>query len=265
MDAMRYRLRLFLAITACVMILGTFGFSRVEGLSLLDALYFSVVTVTTVGYGDLHPVSPAGKVLAMVLIVSGVGTFAGLVANVTEVFLTRRERALRQEKIRTITSIFFSRMGAQLLAVFARADTDSAGLVGAADQPVELYKLLKEHQFRLEAARVDRPALTAFLVEHTDFLLRLWENPALAEETEFTALLRAVFHLSEELYHRQRYATLPPADLAHLNGDLNRVYVLLGRQWLTYLDDIQVHFPYLHHLALRMNPFDPERSVLVES
>ena len=67
-----------------VMVLGTLGFMFVEKIPLTDALYFSIVTIATVGYGDIHPATQAGKVLAIFMIVLGVGTFLGVVANATE-------------------------------------------------------------------------------------------------------------------------------------------------------------------------------------
>lgn len=52
-----------------------------EDLSPVDALYFSIVTMATVGYGDIHPVTPLGKIFAIVMIFCGVGTFLGVVAG----------------------------------------------------------------------------------------------------------------------------------------------------------------------------------------
>ena len=73
------RIALFLA---GLVILGAAGFILVEGLSPLDALYLTVATITTVGYGDLVPVSPAGKVFSAFLMLGGVSTgfyFLGLI------------------------------------------------------------------------------------------------------------------------------------------------------------------------------------------
>jgi hypothetical protein len=55
-----------------------------------------------------------------------------------------------------------------------------------------------------------------------DFLLRLLENPNLLEHESVTKLLRAVFHLAEELSWRQDIAALPDSDLNHLSGDVTR-------------------------------------------
>jgi voltage-gated potassium channel len=63
---------------------GTIFYTQVEGWGWLDALYFSVTTLTTVGLGDLSPATDAGKVFTMLYIFTGVGllvTFLGLVAE----------------------------------------------------------------------------------------------------------------------------------------------------------------------------------------
>ena len=75
-----------LALTVVLLVSGTAFYANVERLTPLDALYLSVMTLTTVGYGDLHPVTPAAKVFTMVYVFLGIGA---LVA-----FMTRLAQAL---------------------------------------------------------------------------------------------------------------------------------------------------------------------------
>ncbi|MAP39720.1 MAG: hypothetical protein CL879_08900 [Dehalococcoidia bacterium] len=49
--------------------------------SFEDALWWAIVTVTTVGYGDITPVTATGHAIAMVLMLVGIGLFGGLTAN----------------------------------------------------------------------------------------------------------------------------------------------------------------------------------------
>ncbi|WP_022849811.1 potassium channel family protein [Limisalsivibrio acetivorans] len=55
---------------------GTVGYAVVEGASPLDALYMTIITVTTVGYGEVIPLSNEGKTFTIVLILLGTGTLA---------------------------------------------------------------------------------------------------------------------------------------------------------------------------------------------
>ena len=57
--------------------------------SFPDALYWSIVTVSTVGYGDHYPVTVVGKFTAVVLIFLGIGIFGGIVGKLVAVFSSR--------------------------------------------------------------------------------------------------------------------------------------------------------------------------------
>jgi len=59
--------------------MGTWFYARVEGWTVLDALYFSVVTLTTVGFGDLAPNTSAGKIFTIFYILVGLGLISGFV------------------------------------------------------------------------------------------------------------------------------------------------------------------------------------------
>lgn len=68
------RLKIILTAFFGLLALGTFGFMALEDLSPLDAFYMTIVTVATVGYGDIVPKTTAGRIFTMALIVLGVGT-----------------------------------------------------------------------------------------------------------------------------------------------------------------------------------------------
>jgi len=62
---------------------GTLAFHHGEGRDILTSAYFTIITLTTVGYGDVTPATPEGKFVAAVMIVSGVVLFALLMGVVT--------------------------------------------------------------------------------------------------------------------------------------------------------------------------------------
>ncbi|AJS60523.1 potassium channel family protein [Paenibacillus sp. IHBB 10380] len=61
---------------------GTIFYVKEEGLSIVDALYFCVVTLSTVGHPSFEPQTSLGKVFTMVYIIAGTGLFLGLVAHI---------------------------------------------------------------------------------------------------------------------------------------------------------------------------------------
>jgi voltage-gated potassium channel len=71
------RLREFLltlAVPVLLMIAGTIGYATIEGWPLLDCLYMTVITITTVGFMEVHPLSPAGRLFTSLLALGGVFT-----------------------------------------------------------------------------------------------------------------------------------------------------------------------------------------------
>jgi len=88
----------------------------------VDALYFNVVTIATVGYGDIHPDTQTGKLLVLAMIITGVGTFLGVIANVTEMMRNRREKELRVQKLNMVSGLFFSEIGTKLLSYISKYD-----------------------------------------------------------------------------------------------------------------------------------------------
>lgn len=259
----RTRLYIFAAVFFGVALIGTLGFMRLEGLTSLDALYFSVVTITTVGYGDIHPVTMEGKLLAMALILCGGGTFFGILAAAVEMFLGRRDERLRNEKLDMIIGLFFSQVGSTLVRRLIRADSGVAFLKENLDVSLRWTKenfkkadaILRTYGYDLDMAKLDIPALAALLSQHSEFLVRLLENPNILEHERFTSLLQAVFHLKEELSHRQDLANLPASDIEHLRVDIKRIYSQILLQWLHYLDHIKTNFPYFFSFQCRVTPF----------
>ena len=88
---------------AVILLFGTVFYSLVEEWSALDSLYFSVVTLATVGYGDYTPDTALGKFVTIFFIFAGIGIFATFIGTVAdrmsrEGTMFQRRRARRREQ-----------------------------------------------------------------------------------------------------------------------------------------------------------------------
>ena len=197
MDPVTYRLRVFLVVLFAVLVLGTLGFMITEDLSAVDALYFNIVTIATVGYGDIHPDTQTGKLLALAMIITGVGTFLGVIANVTEIMLNRREKELRAQKLNMVSGLFFSEIGTELIAHISKYDShlNIAGkeLVVTnnwSDKDfLAVSQRLKDYDYAVDVKKANLQGLRNILEGETSLLLRLLENPVLLENESFSGLL----------------------------------------------------------------------------
>ena len=73
---------------------GTIFYHAVEGWSWLDSLYFCVITLSTVGYGDFDPSTPGSKVFTMIYIFMGLSIFVSLVN-----MLAKARAEIRSERV----------------------------------------------------------------------------------------------------------------------------------------------------------------------
>jgi voltage-gated potassium channel len=79
-----FRFILALAILALLTVTGTVGYRLVEHVAWFDALYMTVITLSTVGFGEVIPLSRQGRMFTMGLILSGVGTAAYLFTSMAQ-------------------------------------------------------------------------------------------------------------------------------------------------------------------------------------
>ena len=90
-----------LAISTLVYIgIGVTYYHRVEGWTWIDALYFCVVSLTTVGYGDLTPQTQEARLFTVFYLLIGIGIITAFVSNLFKVVVARRE--LRKENSKKI-------------------------------------------------------------------------------------------------------------------------------------------------------------------
>lgn len=193
------------------------------------------------------------------------------VTLVLDQLMEMRDVKERMEKLNMVIGVFFSEVGTTLLKEFAASDPDIEKIrhdlvVGQkwTDEQFEIVsKRLKNYPHDIDINTVDLEKLRSFLINKREFSVRLLENPVLLEHESFTELLRAVFHLTEELEFRKDLKALPKSDMAHINGDMERAYARLIGTWLDYMKYMKNRYPYLYSLAMRTNPFDVNASPVV--
>lgn len=127
--------RLVRSITAFALVIagGAIGYyllERANGWSFVDALYMSVITVSTVGLREVHELDESGRVFTIVLIIFGVGTFTYTVTSIGNYLIAGEIRGFldqrRMEKaVQQVSDHFivcgYGRMGTQIASEFRRA------------------------------------------------------------------------------------------------------------------------------------------------
>lgn len=82
------RLRAPLLCFGAVIVVGCLGYHYIEGWNWFDSLYMSVTTVTTVGYGEVHPLGSAGRIFTMLMLLFGVSAFTWAFSEILNYFVT---------------------------------------------------------------------------------------------------------------------------------------------------------------------------------
>ncbi len=82
------RVRLLMLLTATLIGLAATAFHYVEGWRWIDSVYFSVVTIATIGYGDFVPKTDAGKVITIVYVLCGLGLFVATATAIADAIIS---------------------------------------------------------------------------------------------------------------------------------------------------------------------------------
>jgi voltage-gated potassium channel len=81
-----------IVLTAAIILTAAVFYWIVEGWPFLDAMFFAVATISTVGYGDIVPVTTGGRIFTMAYIFVGIGVFVMTAASIAEHVKLDRER-----------------------------------------------------------------------------------------------------------------------------------------------------------------------------
>jgi voltage-gated potassium channel len=147
-DAIR-RIRRAIGLLAFITVIGTLGYIILEGWSIIDALYMTVITVYTIGFGEVNTLDTTGRIWTMALIISGVGALGYATTSVVALAIEGtvrgyfRERRMRAE-IDKLNAHYvlcgFGRVGHQVAHEFA---IDNIPFVVIEQDPVKVEDCLE--------------------------------------------------------------------------------------------------------------------------
>ena len=263
MNSYKKRLRFFFIILVVVILGSSLAIMHTENISFPDAVYYTLVTISTVGYGDIHPTTGLGKIVAVVLIITGVGTFLGVIGNATELMISREDTKNRKRKIHILIGLFFSEIGNGLLRYMVENDR-------AVEETRKFFQIrtnwkakdyeqqrngIKKLKINIDPYENNYLFLEKELIKNKDFMIRMLENPAMMEGEGLTELLREIFHLYEEFSYRLNPQNISDFDRLHINNDISRTYRRLMLEWLNYMEYLHVNFPGLFGFNKGNSPF----------
>ena len=87
-------------------LLASFAMMHFEKMSFHDALWWSFVTATTVGYGDLSPATGSGRIIAALLMLTGIGLIGSLTSTITSFFLHSDQAEVSSEKVEMVIALY---------------------------------------------------------------------------------------------------------------------------------------------------------------
>ena len=86
-----HRFNILISTLILTLLIGTLFYNFVEGWNVIDSMYFSVITLTTVGYGDLVPITDAGKIFTMFYVLLGIGIIFAFIRALTARRINRKK------------------------------------------------------------------------------------------------------------------------------------------------------------------------------
>jgi len=166
-------------VTITFLVIGTIGYMGLEHFTLLDALYMTVITITTVGFGEINPLSSTGRIFTMFLIVFGFGSIGFLAAAFTEAIIEQASSPqlrikIMQKRINQLRKHYiicgFGRVGVAAAERFQKAHAPFVVLESGEEQ----IKFLQEHRYPyLEGDATKEEVLLAAGIKHASALMAL--------------------------------------------------------------------------------------------
>ena len=84
--------------TLFILLLGMMSYHYLEGWDLVDSLYFSIITLTTIGYGDFSPQTTEGKLFTIFYIILGIGIILAFINTVYHHYEEERIKGKKEKQ-----------------------------------------------------------------------------------------------------------------------------------------------------------------------
>ncbi len=196
-----YQIGRAILISWVIFLVSTFGYMIIEKWEFLDAAYMSAITLSTVGFMEIHEISPAGRIFTIVIIFAGVGYFlylAGvimqsIVEGEIQSILGRKRLDKKISKLKNHYIVCgYGRIG-RVLCQLIKEETSDIVVVEKDDNLVETLEKDKLHFIHGDAS--DEDILIKAGIEHASFLVA-----ALATDTANVFLVLTVRQLNPDIY-----------------------------------------------------------------
>jgi voltage-gated potassium channel len=142
-----FRSKIYIAISlmVAIFITGVLGYRYLSDLSWIDAIYMTVITVTTVGFTEVGPMSPEAKVFTVFLIIASVFIFAYAISVITEYILSRNTlEELKKKKVKNKISTLSNHV---IICGFGRNGNQAAAKLKAYKRP---FVVVEKHKDVIE-------------------------------------------------------------------------------------------------------------------
>lgn len=229
----RRKILLGALITICFLAIGTFGYIWIENYPIIDAFYMTVITISTVGFGEIHVLSETGRIFTIFLIIFGFGSLGFLAHAFTEAIIeqatskhlglkTMKKRILQLKKHVIICG--FGRVGEAAADHFDIAGYDFVVIENSEEQ-LKIIKESKYHYLEGDATREDT-LLAAGIKNATALLALLNSDP----ENLFTVLTARELNPTLQIIARSEIASSESRMLRAGADSIISPYVSAGRR-----------------------------------
>lgn len=181
-----------------VLFIGSFGFMLIEHWDFLDSLYMTIITITTTGFEEVHPLTHVGRVFTIILLVMGIGSIAytgGRAAQllIENQIIRRRRMSKKLEELKDHYIVCgYGRMGKYICEELSSAKVD---FIVVDNKPDKIDKLIDMNYLYINGDATSDEVLTTAGIMEAKGLVAVLSNDA---ENVFTTLSAKA--LNQNLY-----------------------------------------------------------------